>query len=87
MPNLRTASTERPWTSARIVALGARTDVRTACAVLGMSERTGRELIRTGQFPVPVLRLGARKIVIPVAPILALLEIETPGDGSARDVA
>lgn len=68
--------TDEPWTEEQIRALGARTDIKTACAVLGMSERKGRELLRTGDFPVPVVRVSGRVHVVPVAPILALFGLE-----------
>ena len=48
-------------------------DVPTAAMVLGIGRTSAYELIRTGQFPTPVLRLG-RLIRIPSAPLLALLE-------------
>lgn len=72
--------TRRVWTAARIRALGARTNVPTACEILGMSERTGREMIRRGTFPVTVLRLG-HKQVVPVAPIMTLLGIPAEASG------
>ncbi|GEM_PF-1745327 len=77
------------WTPARIRALGARTDVPTACAILGMSERTGRDLVRRGTFPVAVLRLGAKKQVVPTAAILVLLgiAIEAPARTASSTVA
>lgn len=47
-------------------------DVPTAASVLGIGRTSAYELVRTGQWPTPVLRLG-RLIRIPSAPLLALL--------------
>jgi hypothetical protein len=49
-----------------------------AFAALGVGRSLGYHLIKNGQFPVPVLRLG-RIIKIPTAPLLELL-----GSGSTR---
>jgi hypothetical protein len=40
--------------------------------LLGLGRSLGYELIRRGEFPVPVLRLG-RKLRVPTAPLLDLL--------------
>lgn len=64
----------RSWIPAEVRALGVITDVATASSVLGIGRSTGYELIRRGEFPVPVLRTG-RHIVVPVAPLLSLLGI------------
>jgi predicted DNA-binding transcriptional regulator AlpA len=53
-------------------------DVPTAAMILGIGRTFAYELVRTGQFPTPVLRLG-RRIRIPSAPLLSLL-----GDGGSR---
>jgi predicted DNA-binding transcriptional regulator AlpA len=50
--------------------------------LLGISRNTGYELIRRGEFPVPVLRLG-RKLRIPTAPLLDLLAGRTSPPPSA----
>jgi excisionase family DNA binding protein len=55
-------------------------DVPTAAALLGMSRTAVYELIRTGQWPTPVFRLG-KLIRIPTAPLLELLGV-TPGEPS-----
>jgi len=47
-------------------------DVPTAASVLGIGRTCAYELVRTGQWPTPVLRLG-RLIRIPSAPLLALI--------------
>lgn len=48
-------------------------DVPTAAAVLGLGRTTAYALIRAGQWPTPVYRVG-KLIRIPTAPMLALLE-------------
>lgn len=48
-------------------------DVPTAARVLGIGRTSAYELVRTGQWPTPVLHLG-RLIRIPSAPLLALLD-------------
>ena len=53
-------------------ALPAVVDVETAGRLLGVSRGAAYELVRTGRWPTPVLRLG-RLIKIPTAPLLDLL--------------
>ena len=53
-------------------ALPAVVDVETAGRMLGVGRGLAYELVRTGRWPTPVLRLG-RSIKIPTAPLLALL--------------
>ena len=48
-------------------------DVPTAVTILGIGRTSAYELVRTGQWPTPVLRLG-RLIRIPSAPLRALLD-------------
>lgn len=49
-------------------------DVPTAAEALGLGKTAAYELIRCGDWPTPVLRLG-KLIRIPTAPLLALLGI------------
>jgi hypothetical protein len=70
---------EQVWTEQRIRALGAITDLPTAGRVFGLGRAMSYELARTHQFPVPVIRVGARYRV-PVAGILAALGL-TPAAG------
>lgn len=49
-------------------------DVQTAAAVLGIGRTAAYELIRTGSWPTPVVRLG-KSIRIPSAPLLALVGV------------
>jgi excisionase family DNA binding protein len=58
----------------QLTALPAVLDVPTAAKALGLSRTAAYELIRTGEWPTPVFRLG-RLIRIPTAPILELLGI------------
>jgi len=59
----------------QLVALPAVVDVPTAASVLGLSRTTVYELIRVGDWPTPVLRLG-KLIRLPTEPILELLGIQ-----------
>ena len=49
-------------------------DVLTAAAVLGIGRTAAYELIRIGQWPTPILRLG-RLIRVPSAPLLDLVGV------------
>jgi excisionase family DNA binding protein len=64
-----------PWTEDRVRSLGLHTDVATAASILGIGRSTAYDLIRRGEFPVPVVRLGHR-LRIPVEPLRALLSGE-----------
>ena len=77
----------RQWTAQEVCDLGVSTDVRTAASVLGVSDYQAYELIRRGEFPVPVLRLGRRKIVIPVAGLLSILGIDAAPAPNAPSAA
>ncbi|WP_261558902.1 hypothetical protein [Frankia tisae] len=60
------------WTLADLEALPLITDLRTAGSVLGMGSTKARELARSGQFPVKIIRHGDRYFV-PVAALRRLL--------------
>ena len=49
-------------------------DVPTAAAVLGIGKTAAYDLIRSGKWPTPVLRLG-KLIRVPSAPLLELLKV------------
>jgi len=49
-------------------------DVPTAAALLGVGRTAAYELIRSGDWPTPVLRLG-KLIRIPTAPLLDLVGV------------
>lgn len=50
-------------------------DVPTAAAILGIGRTAAYELIRSGEWPTPVLRLG-KLIRIPSAPLLELIQVQ-----------
>jgi helix-turn-helix protein len=60
------------WTIKKIRKLGMTTDVETAAEILDIGRTKAYELAKSGEFPVPVLRIGIR-YVVPIPPILALL--------------
>ncbi|HET8660367.1 MAG TPA: DNA-binding protein [Micromonosporaceae bacterium] len=62
------------WTEDRIRALGAITDLPTAASIFGLSRTAAYDLARQDDFPVPVIRVGARYRVA-VAAILAVLHL------------
>lgn len=63
----------RAWTAEEVRALGARTDLVTACeAVLGIGKTKAWEALHRGELPFPTIRCG-RRVVVPVAPLLELL--------------
>jgi hypothetical protein len=66
------------WTEERIRALGAITDLPTAGRIFGLGRAMSYDLARTDQFPVPVIRVGARYRV-PVAGILTALGLAPSG--------
>jgi hypothetical protein len=80
-PNITRSSTA-VWTADRIRALGTVTTVPVTAQIFGLSRSVAYDLIRTGGFPVPVLRFGHRYRV-PVRAILAALHMpvdpEPPG--------
>lgn len=49
-------------------------DVATAAAVLGIGRTSAYQLIRTGEWPTPVLHLG-KLIRVPTGPLLRLLDL------------
>ena len=53
-------------------------DVLTAAAILGIGRTAAYELIRIGQWPTPILRLG-KLIRVPSAPLLALVGVSRQG--------
>ena len=71
------------WTEADVRGLGVRTDLETACSVvLGVGRTRAYELLRAGELPFPVLRVG-RRVAVPTAPLLRLLGL----DGDPERVA
>lgn len=62
-------------TREELLALPVTIDLVTAARALGMGRTKAYELVRTGEFPVPVLALGNRKRVV-TEHLLALLGVE-----------
>ncbi|CAB0663316.1 hypothetical protein FRC0191_01871 [Corynebacterium diphtheriae] len=50
--------------------------VPAAAQLLGISEGGAYKAIRAGQFPVPVLKIGRARYVVPVAPLLEALGLD-----------
>jgi predicted DNA-binding transcriptional regulator AlpA len=69
-------------TREELLALPAVVDLPTAAHVVGVSRSTAYELVRTGQWPTPVLRLG-RFIKVPTAPLLELACVSRDHPGAA----
>jgi len=65
--------TGRRLTLAEVRKLPAAIDVPTAAAALGVSRSTAYEAIRIGTFPVPVITVMSKKVVVTAA-LIALLE-------------
>ena len=98
MPSRRTRSAARPapatpdptgdepttWTTERIRALGATTDLTTAAAILGVSRSAAYKLARRDAFPLPLVRVGAHYRV-PTAPLVAALHLPPPVGGAGGD--
>jgi predicted DNA-binding transcriptional regulator AlpA len=66
----RAANSE--WTTETVRALGMTTSLETAAEILGIGRTLAYTLVRDGQFPVRVLRLG-RRVLIPIPELLKLL--------------
>jgi hypothetical protein len=64
----------RAWTPDAIRGLGMTTDVETAALILGIGRTLAYELVRTGEFPVRLIRLR-RRVLVPVSDLLKLLGI------------
>jgi predicted DNA-binding transcriptional regulator AlpA len=54
----------------------------TAAEVLGLGRSAAYELVRNGQWPTPILRLG-RLIKVPTAPLIALVGIDAQVQATA----
>ncbi len=74
-----TSQNDKVWTEERIRALGVITDVVTAGRIFGIGREQAYLLVRTGEFPAPVTRLGGR-VKVPIAGILAALGLTSEGD-------
>lgn len=75
------------WTPEAVRALGVRTTVPIAGEIVaGLSETQAYELAKRGGFPVPVVKVG-RRLVVPTAPILRLLGLDTATAGPPSPAA
>ena len=61
-------------------------DLMEAAALLGLGRTTAYKLVRTGEWPTPVLRIG-RLIKIPTAPLRELLSRPTSPTNATPDVS
>lgn len=68
-------------TQDEIRALPAVIDVPTAARVLGVGRGAAYELIRTGDWPTPIIRLG-KLIKVPTVPLLTLIGCSRDGGAS-----
>ena len=67
---------QRLWTPDAVKALGVRTTVPIAGEIIaGLCKDESYRMVARGEFPVPVIKVGRNKLVVPVAPILRLLDI------------
>jgi predicted DNA-binding transcriptional regulator AlpA len=75
-------------TREEMVTLPAVLDVPTAARVLGVGRSAAYELVRSGAWPTPVIRLG-KLIKIPTAPLLTLVGVvhEQVGDRDVRSAS
>ncbi len=62
------------WTVEDVRALGLTTDIETAGLILGIGRSRAYTLAKSGEFPVPLIRVG-RSYIVPVPAILHLLGI------------
>ena len=69
-------------TKAELLTLPPVVDLSTAASALGLGRSAAYELVRAGQWPTPILRLG-RLIRVPTAPLLALLGVTATEQGEA----
>ena len=67
--------TTRVMTRDDALALPPVVNLPTAAEVLGLGRSAAYELVRRGQWPTPILRLG-RLIRVPTAPLIALVGID-----------
>ena len=67
-----------------LAALPAVLNVEQAAEVLDLSRTAAYELIRAGEWPTPVFRLG-RLIRIPTAPVLRLLGVEPEATSNGQE--
>jgi hypothetical protein len=70
----------KSWTADDVRALGIRTDLVTACQIVyGAGKTRAWEMYHADRLDFPALRCG-RRVVVPVAPLMALLGIAAGRD-------
>jgi hypothetical protein len=76
------------WTADDVFRLGVRTTVPIAGQIIaGLCKDESYRMVARGEFPVPVVKVGKNRLVVPVAPIIELLRIkpdEDPADLAPR---
>jgi hypothetical protein len=72
-----------PVTRDELLALPPVIDVSTADDVFGVGRSAAYEIIRSGQWPTPIIRIG-RHIRIPTLPLLELVGLAPIGGDVAR---
>lgn len=77
---------KKTWHEGEIRGLGTRTDLRTACEILGMGYTVGYRRAKEGTFPVPVIKVS-RYYVVPVAHLLDLLGLPRTADQERAELA
>lgn len=73
---MTTATRLKALTVDEVWALPAMTTVPQASAACGLSRETGYELARSGEFPIPVLKIGERNLRCRLTDLLAYLGLE-----------
>ncbi|MFI7168171.1 helix-turn-helix transcriptional regulator [Rhodococcoides fascians] len=69
-------------TPEEVLALGASTDIPVACKAMGISPSSGYALVKKGQFPIRVIKVGSR-YVVPTVGLLDLLGIQRDAGSTA----
>ena len=64
-------------TSEEVLNLPPSTDLGVACRAIGISRVTGYRLVKAGEFPCPVVRIG-RTIRVPKQGLLRVLGLDQP---------
>lgn len=64
-------------TEEELLGLPVLVDLLTAATVLGVGRTAAYQMVRTGRWPTPVIRLGNR-IRIPTAALHTLINLSTP---------
>lgn len=75
--------TPTPAAAKEAILAAAAVNLTLACAAMDISPTTGSRLIARGEFPVPIIRMGAR-VIVPTAPLRQLLHLDdVAGDAPA----